>query len=135
MILQIGSVIDFVAKRRAGLPVYATFSPVSNVEVVEGITHFTFPFPQFPAGAVLPTAIQVHVIKGTEPFPSSPTEVAALTNCYGRTSFPEPSPFAPGIYPNVLTVGVNTESLTANSAVDVPCKAMALAFYPDQPAT
>lgn len=135
MILQIGSFIEFTARRIADRPVYATFEPVSRVEVREGITLFTFPFPEPPPGSVLPIAIQVHVIKGDQTFPGSLIAVSHLTNCYGREAFPAPDPVTPGIYPGSIVVGVNTEPLTANSAVDVPCKAMALAFYPDPPTT
>lgn len=131
MILQIGGEILFTARRIAGKPVYATFESVSNVDVREGITLFTFPFPEPPQGSVLPTAIQVHVIRGDQTFPTNLAEVAALQNCYGRESFPAQSPITPGIYPGALVVGVNTEAVTANSPVDVPCKAMAIAFYPD----
>jgi len=131
MILQVGGQINFTAKRIAGKPVYATFSPANVVEVREGITLFTFPFPDPPAGSVKPTAIQVHVIRADQEFPTDLNQVAALQNCYGREPFPAPDLVNPGIYPNAIVVGVNTEAVTANSADDVPCKAMAIAFYPD----
>lgn len=131
MILQIGGEILFTARRIKDRPVYATFGAVSNVEEREGIAHFTFPFPDPPKGSVLPTAIQVHVIRGDQEFPTDLLLVARLQDCYGRESFPAPDLLNPGIYPSVFVVGVNTVSLTANSPDDVPCKAMALAFYPD----
>lgn len=133
MILQVGGIIEFTAKRIAGKPVYATFGAVSNVEMLEGITHFTFPFPEPPAGSVKPTAIQVHIRKLNEDFPTL-LELSRETDRYGRTAMSAPDPVT-GFYPGSVVVSVDTQQQTANSPTDVDCKAIAIAFYPDQPAT
>lgn len=129
MILQIGGVIPFTARRISGKPVYATFEPVSNVERLEGITHFTFPFPQPAPGTVAPIAIQVHMRKLNEDFPPL-LELSRETERYGRSSLSGPDPVT-GIYPNAVVVSVDTQQQTANSPTDVDCKAIAIAFYPD----